>query len=1034
MKKIFKSKAIFLILGIVGIFLGGGAAIIASMMLPDFIADKISSKMVSAEKRLDSKIEFASFERKGMFGGQITNLQMTDNETGQTYFKSELMGGAVSPWRLLRGKIAPTDLWLKGVELVISENEDGGFDLVDRLKNARKKTPKTPESKPKENKSSLISFTFLPELKATDISVRFKNQEDSPWPIQSLKIPEATIVENENYEIHTNVNIEATRSEIWKLPGELKVDIFVSDELRPVGGTIVGDTPVRISGIQPFPFLTAGFESISFNEEAQMQVNALTIDMGKPEGPSFFEAQTVALTPTHWNPAKGLGVEDILIEGPKIYDHIRKDGRSILYDLQNMFRPKAPRNVTQKAFDIVQGIAFNRDRKRTFKGLPPLVPEETDVKKAQAAQKQSNADIGDKWERFMRLLPNQFLIKNASATVKDDRNVEDISDWAELLEAKHGNLEFVHDKTKKEIRFDLGFDAFADREKRGKVSSLINWSYEDKKVNSDIKVEDLNLLWASQFLGKEVARTVRGGTVSADLSVKPEQGTEIQIRGNVAVSKLNVFHPSVAEEAIENFDATYKFNATYDPEGKIAQAKLLETPTLLENTPASSPLRKGSLVVESGEATVNGVPFVFRPKVFGTGAFPRLPARLDLFVELKRTPVQKLFEAVPKALLGPLKGGKFAGAFSWKLNVETPLKHAADMKWDSQTRTDKIRVNYLPNRVDVRRLLNDTKLLIRDTVRQRGKKHEFRRKIYIPTMRSPGDGFIAENMGITQEALAAHRAAHPIRGPSGNINSSAKGTDSHGYHRLTGISPYLIRAILTTEDKGFWKHSGISFWALRESLQANLNSGTIRRGGSTIAMQFVKNMFLDRKRIYARKMREVFLVYLMFHVVNVPRERILEIYFNIIEFGPKIYGIHEASVHYFGKRAIDLSLSEVAFLVSIIPGPKKWHYHWERGEIPDWWFRRMKRYIGIMFRAGRVTAEERDAAIKAAPLFWKPEPGGPRYRPKDPILPPEESETVRSLNEILNPGGVKKNDAPQIPTPLKPIPEMPKGKIFDPEL
>ncbi len=1031
MEKLFKSKAIFLIIGILGILLGGGAAIVASIMLPDIAAEKIASKMGSIEKKLDAKIKFASFERKGMFGGQIKDLHISDKKTGEMFFTAELVGGAISPWRLLGGKIAPTDVWINNIEVVVTENEEGGFDLIDRLKNARgKKTKKTTDEPIKKDGSSLISLAFLPELKATDISVRFVNKEGSLWPIKTLKIPAATIVENDNFEIHTTVNIDATKSDIWQLPAELKVDVFVSDDLKPVGGTIVGDTPVRISGIQPLPFLAAGFESISFNKDSQVQVNSLTIDMGKPDGPAFFSAKTVALSPTNWNPTKGIGLEEIVVDGPMFYDHIRKDGRSKLYDIQNMFRPKAPRNVIQKSFDIVRAHSFKRDRKRSFRGLAPLVPKKT-VANAPEKKPVPNADIGTRWERVMRLLPKQFLIKNASATVKDDREVKDIEGWAKLLEAKHGNLEFVHDKEAKEIRFDLGFDAFADREKRGKVSSLINWSYNAKKVNSDIKIENLNLLWASQFLGKDVARVIRGGSVSADLTVKPEKGTQIRIHGDVQVSKVNVFHASIAEKAIEDFDASYKFSATYDPNGKISKPKLLDTPTLLDNIPESSALRKGSVIVESGEATLNGVPFIFRPKVFGTGAFPRLPARLDLFVELKKTPVQKLFEAVPAALLGPLKGAKFSGDFSWKLNVETPLKHAADMKWDSQTRTDNIRVNYLPQRVDVRRLLNDTKLLIKDTIRQGGKEHKFRRKMYIPTMRSPGDGFISENMAISGDTLAAHRAAHPVRGPSGNINSSAAGTDPHGYHRLTGLSPFLIRAILTTEDKGFWRHSGISFWALRESLQANLNSGTIRRGGSTIAMQFVKNMFLDRKKIYARKLREVFLVYVMFHVVNVPRERILEIYFNIIEFGPRIYGIHQASVHYFGKRAIDLSLGEVAFLVSIIPGPKKWHFHWERGEIPDWWFRRMKRYIEIMYKAGRVTEEERNEAIEKPPLFWKPEPGGPRYRPKEPIVPIDESETARKLNEILNPDAPKTPKAPVVPTPS---PKPSEGKVFDPEL
>ena len=1028
-----KSKAIPL-LGLMGMLIGGGGAVGLSLFLPEYAASKIESKMTRLEKRLDARIEFSTFERKGMFGGQITDLRVSDQKNGETFFSAKLVGGAVSPWKLLGGKIAPTEVWVDDIDLIITEREDGSFDFLERIKNARKKGSTTSTPTTGEKKESYLSLTFLPEVKASNLSIQFITSPNSNWPIQKLQIPSATIVEKDNFEIAAKVQISAKKSKVWQLPSEVKIDISVSEDLEPVGGLIQGDTPIRISGLQPFPFITAGFESISFTPKAQAQVNALQIDIGSPDGPALFSAKTMAISPTHWNPSKGLGLEEISIEDPQIYDHISKEGRSKLYDLQNMFRPKAPRNVTQNAFDIVRAIAFKRDRKRSFRGLGPLVPKKKTTSKTPLSPK---ADIGDRWEKLMRLVPHQLTIKNASATVKDDREMKTIKGWAKLLEAKNGNLEFLHDSEANELRFNLDFEAFSDAQEKGKVSSLINWNYKNKKVNSDIKVDNLNLLWASQFLGKEVVEKIRGGRVSADLSIKPESGTQIRIRGDLSVSNLSIFLPTLSEEPIVDFSAGYKFSAKYDPSGEIQAPKLLDKPTLLDHIPADSPLRKGSLIFESGEATMNGIPFVVRPKIFGTGAFPRMPARLDLFVKLKNTPFQDLFNAVPTALAGPLKGSKFGGYFAWTLDLELPLSHAADMKWDSKPITKNVTVNYLPRAVDVRRLLNDTKLVIKDTIRVRGKKVPFRRKIYIPTMRSPGDGFISENMAVSMDFLNAYRSSHPIYGPYGQVNSSDAGTDSHGYHRLTSISPFLIRAILTTEDKGFWRHSGISFWALRESLQANLNSGKIRRGGSTIAMQFVKNMFLDRKKIYSRKLREVFLVYLMYHVVNVPRERILEIYFNIIEFGPRIYGIHQAAVHYFGKKTIDLSLGEVAFLVSIIPGPKKWHFHWDRGEIPDWWFRRMKRYVEIMYKAQRVSEEERNRAISAPPTFWKPGPGEPRYRPKEPESP--DAETQRKLNEILGVSPKVVDDKEAIPKDSKQAPEKEKidketqGRVFDPE-
>jgi len=206
---------------------------------------------------------------------------------------------------------------------------------------------------------------------------------------------------------------------------------------------------------------------------------------------------------------------------------------------------------------------------------------------------------------------------------------------------------------------------------------------------------------------------------------------------------------------------------------------------------------------------------------------------------------------------------------------------------------------------------------------------------------------------------------------------------------LHHISKWMTRAVLTTEDNSFFKHDGINYFALKESVEDNIEAGgKFRRGASTISMQLVKNLFLDQKKLLARKLREAFLVWLMEKVVDVPKERILEVYFNIIEFGPGIFGIHDAAVHYFGKRPSDLTLGEVAWLVSIVPNPKKYHFYWDRGEITPSWFRRMSRYINVMHNRERTTVEERDEALAEPPAFYKPEADDPVLREDDDFITP----------------------------------------------
>ncbi|HEY7955516.1 MAG TPA: biosynthetic peptidoglycan transglycosylase, partial [Polyangia bacterium] len=107
----------------------------------------------------------------------------------------------------------------------------------------------------------------------------------------------------------------------------------------------------------------------------------------------------------------------------------------------------------------------------------------------------------------------------------------------------------------------------------------------------------------------------------------------------------------------------------------------------------------------------------------------------------------------------------------------------------------------------------------------------------------------------------------------------------------------------------------------RSALQQNLQRGYFRLGASSITMQMVKNTLLSREKTLSRKLQEMFLTWYLEH--SLTKERILEIYFNVIEFGPGIYGIGRAAHHYFGKSAKDLEPQEAAFFSSILPSPKR---------------------------------------------------------------------------------------------------------------
>jgi len=146
------------------------------------------------------------------------------------------------------------------------------------------------------------------------------------------------------------------------------------------------------------------------------------------------------------------------------------------------------------------------------------------------------------------------------------------------------------------------------------------------------------------------------------------------------------------------------------------------------------------------------------------------------------------------------------------------------------------------------------------------------------------------------------------------------------YTRLCDVPKHLIHAVLTSEDGSFFYHKGFNEEAFAKSLAENIRKKRFARGASTISMQLVRNVFLSRNKNLSRKFEEILLTWLLENSRIVTKERMLEIYFNIIEWGPNIYGIKSAAQFYFNKKPSQLTLQESIFLAAIIPSPKYFRY------------------------------------------------------------------------------------------------------------
>lgn len=146
---------------------------------------------------------------------------------------------------------------------------------------------------------------------------------------------------------------------------------------------------------------------------------------------------------------------------------------------------------------------------------------------------------------------------------------------------------------------------------------------------------------------------------------------------------------------------------------------------------------------------------------------------------------------------------------------------------------------------------------------------------------------------------------------------------------LNQISPYLKNAVLTAEDPSFFTHHGFVELSIRRSIATNFKEKAFKRGGSTISMQLVKNVFLNRQKTMARKIEEMLIVWLIENNRLSSKQRMFEVYLNLIEWGRNVYGIGEASRYYFDKLPSQLDLGESIFLANIIPRPKSSLYFFQ---------------------------------------------------------------------------------------------------------
>lgn len=174
---------------------------------------------------------------------------------------------------------------------------------------------------------------------------------------------------------------------------------------------------------------------------------------------------------------------------------------------------------------------------------------------------------------------------------------------------------------------------------------------------------------------------------------------------------------------------------------------------------------------------------------------------------------------------------------------------------------------------------------------------------------------------------------------------------------LRQLPKHIPSAILLSEDASFYQHPGYSVEAIRAAIEHNRKPGVkIKRGGSTITQQLVKNLFLSHEKTMTRKVRELLLAVELERKISKPK--ILETYLNIVEWGPGIYGIENASQHYFAKPAAALSAKEAAILAFMLPNPKRYQHSIAGGNLSSFATRRVEAILHRMWKTGKISDDE----------------------------------------------------------------------------
>jgi hypothetical protein len=441
----------------------------------------------------------------------------------------------------------------------------------------------------------------------------------------------------------------------------------------------------------------------------------------------------------------------------------------------------------------------------------------------------------------------------------------------------------------------------------GKIKPAVDWSSVDGQVA--LRAERFSLDKIAEVLPASV---LEPENTEIDAAVEARfSGRRVALTGKLDVANLSISHPRLAAEPVENTSITLRFDAAVDRDRRRLDLGYLEGSI-------------GSLTVRlSGSIELPVGVFKFK-----NGHELKVLPKIDLELRVPRAPCAKILASIPAPLVPKLQGFGLQGFFEADVFAKIDFANLDALDLGGKVGIDGCHVVRAPPEI----------------------------------LALAGPDPIPQTVEVPPP---------PSGGRDNELMSFDIGPDNPDFVPYDKISPYLVAAIMTTEDSGFFKHRGWVSPEFKTALRRNLVGGGFRLGASSITMQMVKNVILGREKTLSRKFQELFLVWYVEKILT--KQQILELYFNAIEFGPRLYGIGAAARHYFGKSAADLSPLEAAFFSSILPSPKRRYVQYCHGAPTPQWEKYLHRILSKMHERGRLDDEEFTTAMASTLVFDKTE-------------------------------------------------------------